>query len=156
MKRVAGSLCAAALVACQLAGAGLAGASTRATTGAADVPPDVVGPVRVIGVDRTADSCWTNLDQVEDYAETRLERNGFDVVEEEVETAEGYVLYVGVAADRNNGACSGTVHILFAKPSWTEGEPGRHRVGPETSLFSSPKSANVFVLGKLRLFIDDL
>lgn len=152
IKLGSGSLCAAVLAVCQLAGSGIAAASTDA----ADVPPGAVGPVRVIGVDRTVDSCWTNLDQAEDYAEIRLEQNGFEVIAEEAKTEEGYVLYVGVAADRANGSCSGTVHILFARPTWADGEPGSHRVGPETSLFSSPKSANVYVLGKLRAFIDQL
>lgn len=123
------------------------------------VRPADVGPLRVETLDRTADRCWENQEQVEDYAASRLERNGFEVLRDGRQGAEsttGYVLFVGVIADRVNGRCSGTLQIFLAKPSWRDGKPGRLMVGPDTTHLSSARSFDLSVLGKVRNFVEHL
>ncbi|MEX2630831.1 MAG: hypothetical protein WD341_12900 [Tistlia sp.] len=144
-------LLAPALAACLLV------AASGGTSAA--VSPEAVGPILVEAIDRADDSCWRDPEKASRYAADRLERNGFDVVREELGeklSEEGYVLYFGVIAERSGGSCSGTLHIFLSKPTWREGERGEHTVGPDTSRVSAPKSADQHVLGRLRSFIEQL
>ena len=103
-------------------------------------------------VDNVADGCWTNLGEVETYAEDQLRLRDYDLVRK----GEGnYIFRAAAFGSRDNqGWCIVSVDIEVLKPTINEGIFGLHVIGSVASTLVTKDNINRLILNYAKQMSD--
>jgi hypothetical protein len=97
----------------------------------------------VILSDDAENACWTNLRQAREYAEEKLEIEGYNVLAEGGE----YNFEIRVLSERNNsGGCYGYVMVNIWANNYRNGVFGGHEIGVASSVYVNHDNLNIAVI----------
>ena len=115
--------------------------------------PERFGDVQVLLGDNATGGCWTNLGEAKTYVEDQLRRLGYAVVTEE--TLGTFAISVA-SARMNNGLCYGNIHLQMYRPEIGRDLFGFLEVAALSYTFVNHSNANIGVLDKIKLLIDEM
>jgi hypothetical protein len=102
-----------------------------------------VGSITVKLYDNADNACWTNLREAREYAEEKLDIEGYNVLAEGGE----YNFSIAVNSERDNrGMCWGYVNLTIWAVSRRNGVGGVHQIGLSISAFLNPDNFNTAVI----------
>ena len=105
--------------------------------------PSSVGPITVALVDGALNACWTNLREAREYAEEKLEIEGYDVLAEGGE----YTFHIDVLSKRDNlGTCDGFVDVTIDAINIRNGVVGFHQIGRVIGMYVNQDNLNTAVI----------
>lgn len=119
-----------------------------------DVSPYSTGPISVKLQDAAEDACWTNLREVREYADEKLQMSGYGTRKYEVPT-DLYTIYITVIARRTNGQCVGSILLELQKSAIAGGIFGYHQVGSSFTALGDTNFNNP-VIDQVRKFINKM
>ena len=111
-----------------------------------------IGSMTVQLYDHASDACWTNLREAREYAEEKLEIEGYDVLAEGGE----YDFIIDVNARRDRGECLGNVVITILALSYRNGVGGYHQIGNQTGSIVDPGNFNTAVIEGISRMIEQM
>jgi hypothetical protein len=117
-----------------------------------DANSSSVGSITVKIYDNASDACWTNLREAREYAEEKLEIEGYNVLAEDGE----YDFIIDVNGSRDRGECFGNVVITIWAFSYRNGVGGFHQIGNQTGSIVDPDNFNTFVIGGISRLIGQM
>jgi hypothetical protein len=102
-----------------------------------------VGSITVKLFDNADNACWTNLREAREYAEEKLDIEGYNVLAEGGE----YGFNIAVNSERDNrGMCWGYVNLTIWAVSHRNGVRGVHQIGLSISGFLRLDNFNTAVI----------
>jgi hypothetical protein len=108
-----------------------------------DANSSSVGSITVRLFDNAENACWTNLREAREYAEEKLNIEGYNVLAEGGE----YGFNIEVTGRRDNrGVCFGYVNVNIWALSDRNGVGGVHQIGSSTSAFLRQDNFNTAVI----------
>jgi hypothetical protein len=108
-----------------------------------DANASSVGSITVRLFDSAANACWTNLRQAREYAEEKLDIEGYNVLADDGE----YDFNISVISLRDNrGVCFGYVNVSIWAFSYRNGVGGVHQIGSSATTFLHPDNFNTAVI----------
>jgi predicted butyrate kinase (DUF1464 family) len=102
-----------------------------------------VGSITVKLYDDAENACWTNLREAREYAEEKLNIEGYNVLAEGGE----YNFQINVLGKRHNsGGCFGYVRVSIWASNYRNGVLGGHEIGAESSVYVNHDNLNNAVI----------
>jgi hypothetical protein len=108
-----------------------------------DANSSSIGSISVILADDAQNACWTNLRETREYAEEKLEIEGYNVLPEGGE----YDFIINVMGVRNNrGMCFGFVTVDIRTFNYRNRVGGAHQIGFQIGAILDPDNLNTLVI----------
>jgi hypothetical protein len=108
-----------------------------------DADPSSVGSIIVKIDDNAKNSCWTNLREAREYAEEKLEIEGYNVLAESGE----YGFNIRVVSERDNrGVCWGYIYINIWAFGVRNDVSGIHEIGSGGGAVLNQDNLNTYVI----------
>jgi hypothetical protein len=102
-----------------------------------------VGSITVKLYDDAKNACWTNLREAREYAEEKLDIEGYNVLAEGVE----YNFQIYVLGERHNsGGCFGNVRVSIWANNYRNGVFGGHEIGSVSGVYVNQDNLNTAVI----------
>jgi hypothetical protein len=112
-----------------------------------------VGSITVILADEAQSACWTNLREAREYAEEKLDIEGYNVLAEGGE----YAFHINVFSGRSeNGTCYGYVIVSIFTFNYRNGVGGSHQIGWESGTLLHPDNFNTFVIETISRMVAEM
>ena len=102
-----------------------------------------VGSITVNLYDDAENACWTNLREAREYAEEKLNIEGYNVLAEGGE----YNININVLGKRHNsGGCFGYVKVSIWASNYRNGVFGVHEIGSDSGVYTNQDNLNTAVI----------
>lgn len=125
----------------------------------ADLTLDKIGNIEVVIRDSAVDGCWTNIKEVKNYAEGKLEIAGAKLFEQDNDLNLAGVnngFYIKVNAMRmDNGYCFGNVQVFIGGLAMVRDIVGFLKYSDMSAIAGDPKNLNISVLNHVQTAIDE-
>ena len=124
-----------------------------------DITLDKVGNIEVVIRDAAIDGCWTNIKEVKNYAEGKLEIAGAKLFEPDNDLYLAGInngFYIKVNAMRtNDGYCFGNVHVFIGGLAMVRDILGFVKYSSADAIAGDPKNLNISVLNHVQTAINE-
>jgi hypothetical protein len=111
-----------------------------------------IGSITVKLYDNAENACWTNLREAREYAEEKLEIEGYNVLAEGNE----YKFNIEVMGSRDRGSCFGYVQINVFVGNYSNGVYGVHTIGTQTGAILDPDNFNTYVIEMISRMVAEM
>ncbi|WP_171239702.1 hypothetical protein [Ruegeria sp. HKCCA5491] len=120
------------------------------------VNPENLQSVKVEVTDGATEGCWTNIGEVQTYAEDKLGNLGYEVREKDAPAH--FVFDVFINSGRSGGTCFGYIEVTLKAPAelkWSEGT-ALAILGDHGGVFKGYDNANYMMLDYVKELIDEM
>ena len=107
--------------------------------------PDAIRSIQVRLADNATGACWTNLQEVREYAEEKLRIGNYNVVDNlELARVPDFWFWIGVGAQRDQlDACDGSITVSVQSMAPVDAFYGRFVLVPEVAVNVSGAGGNL-------------
>ncbi|MGB0697727.1 MAG: hypothetical protein ACPGOY_18905 [Rhodospirillaceae bacterium] len=118
--------------------------------------PSELGPLHIQVLNSASDDCWTNSDDVRDYAKDLLETKGYDTYFGDEDNIEGYTFFISVVARRHFGNCVGHIDLVISRVLWSGNTLGLYIVARDARTFAETNGANTILFERVQRFVENV
>ena len=124
-----------------------------------DITLDKIGNIEVVIRDSAVDGCWTNIKEVKNYAEGKLEIAGAKLFEPDNDLYLAGInngFYIKVNAMRmDNGICFGNVSVFIGGLAMVRDILGIVKYSSTDAIAGDPKNLNISILNHVQTAINE-
>jgi hypothetical protein len=117
-----------------------------------DANSSSVGSITVKLFDNAENACWTNLREAREYAEEKLEIEGYNVLADDGR----YAFNIDVFGSRDRGMCFGHVQVSILDGSYFNGVFGLHTIGIQTGAILDSDNFNTYVIEMISRMVAEM